>query len=129
LLKLLQKKNWKPFIVETKQKFFAGELDQKMLVYKTLKKKPEDYAVTPPHVRAAMMLADRGTPVRIGNKVGFLKVGPEKEMVIAVKEGCVEKLEIRASQRSYLWRHLFEPIIERFSISKNKTLSDFFGES
>jgi DNA polymerase-2 len=125
LFKLLTKKDWKSYIKETKTAFFAGKLDEQMIVSKTLKKPIDQYETATPHVRAASMLADMGHPVRIGDKVWYIKTGDEKTSVIPVIPG--QPIILKKSQREFLWKKQFESIIERFSISKNKTLSDFFG--
>ena len=124
LFKLLTKKDWKGYIKATKTKFFEGLLDEQMIVSKTLKKPIDQYETATPHVRAASMLAEMGHPVRIGDKVWYIKVGDDKESVIPVIPG--QPIILKKSQREFLWKKQFESIIERFSIAKNKTLSDFF---
>ena len=124
LFKLLTKKDWKGYIKATKTKFFEGLLDEQMIVSKTLKKPIDQYETATPHVRAASMLAEMGHPVRIGDKVWYIKVGDDKESVIPVIPG--QPIILKKYQREFLWKKQFESIIERFSIAKNKTLSDFF---
>ena len=124
LMNLLTKKDWKGYISITKKNFFNGLLDEKMVVSKTLKKPIDQYDVATPHVRAASMLLDSGHPVRIGDKVWYIKFGDEKEDVIPVIPGV--PIILTQKQRSFLWKKQFESIIERFSISKNTSLADFF---
>lgn len=120
LLKMLDDKNWGGYINETKKKFYDGELDDRMAIYKTLKKPVEMYATLPPHVRAASMKAPN---VRVGDKVGYLKVGPQKtDIVVANDDGSVD---IKVQHRSYVWKHMFAPIMFRFNVPVNQTLDSF----
>jgi DNA polymerase I len=43
-----------------------------LVIWKTLTKTPEEYAVKAPHVEAAKMLIDRGWRLTVGDKVGYV---------------------------------------------------------
>jgi DNA polymerase elongation subunit (family B) len=124
-MKMLTKKNWRQYIKETREQFNNGSLDEKMVVSKTLKRKIDEYEGFPPHVRVADMLEGMGHPVRVGDKVTYIKFGDNPEDVLPVVPG--QKVQLKPREREFLWKKQFEPIIERFSVSKNHTLSDFFG--
>ena len=124
LMKMLTKKDWRGYIKETKQLFNEGVFDEKMVVSKTLKRKIDEYEGMPPHVRVADMLEGMGHPVRVGDKVTYIKYGDRPEDVLPVIPG--QKVQLKQREREFLWVKQFEPIIERFSIQKNHTLSDFF---
>lgn len=120
LIKMLKDEDWMNYIQSTKKQFMSGELDGQMAIFKTLKKPVEEYETMPPHVRAATMSEDG---VRIGDKVGYLKVGQNKtDLVVADNEGSVD---IPTQKRGYVWRHMFKPIISRFGVKENMTLDQF----
>jgi len=120
LVKMLKDEDWKAYIKDTKRAFDNGELDHEMAIFKTLKKPVEEYETMPPHVRASLMMDH---PVRIGDKVGYLKVGPEKtSLVVANSDGSVD---IPKQNRPYVWGHMFKPIIDRFGVKANMTLDQF----
>jgi DNA polymerase I len=45
---------------------------RELIIWKTLIKPPEDYAIKAPHVEAAKMLMQKGWRLRRGDKVGYL---------------------------------------------------------
>jgi DNA polymerase elongation subunit (family B) len=112
--------DYRQYIKATKEKFYAGELDSKMAIYKSIKKPLEDYGTLPPHVRAASMVEGG---IRIGDKVGYLKVGENKTDILVVEDG---KINIKPQQRKYVWEHMFKSLIDRFSVPVNMTLSSFW---
>jgi DNA polymerase elongation subunit (family B) len=126
LMLMLTKKNWRKYIKDTKEAFMRGEFDEKMVIAKTLKRKIDEYQGLPPHIRVAELLVGMGKPPRVGDKIQYIKFGDNPEDVIPVIPGT--PVILTQKQRSFLWIKQFEAIISRFSVSKNKTLSDFFGE-
>lgn len=125
LLKMLLRKDWRSYIKDIKEKFYDGSLDDRMAIYKTLKKPVEEYNNMPPHVRAASMAISSGAHVRVGDKIGYLKYGPRSnDILLANPYG---RVDIQFQQRSYLWSKMFEPIINRFQVQKNMTLDQWLS--
>jgi len=100
---------------EIKERLFKGRLDEGLVVWKGLNKPIEEYAVDAPHVRVAKILEAEGHQVRTGDKIGFIRYGPDKRDVEPYYIGRKTKIPPRGYK--YLWDNQFVPILERLGLS------------
>jgi DNA polymerase, archaea type len=56
-----------------------------LIIWKTLTKPPEDYAIKAPHVAAAKMLIDKGWRLTVGDKVGYVVLAKKGQLFTRVK--------------------------------------------
>jgi DNA polymerase I len=64
-----------------------------LIIWKTLTKPPEEYAVKASHVEAAKMLAAKGWKLTVGDKVGYVVLTGEGRLHSRVKPYVFAKLE------------------------------------
>ncbi len=64
-----------------------------LIIWKTLTKPPEDYAIKTPHVEAAKMLKEKGWRLTGGDKVGYVILIGEGRLYNRVKPYVFSKLE------------------------------------
>jgi DNA polymerase, archaea type len=66
---------------------------RELIIWKTLTKPPEDYAIKAPHVEAAKMLMQKGWRLRGGDKVGYLILAGKGRLYNRVKPYVFAKPE------------------------------------
>lgn len=112
-------------IEEWKERLYDGELDDKLVKHVGLRRKPESYKSTPPHVRVAKRYEGTEHEIRVGDKVPYIKYGNDPEKVVGVVDGELPNLTV--SNYSYIWGKNFQSIIDRFGIEEHEvtTISDF----
>lgn len=64
-----------------------------LIIWKTLTKRPEDYAIKAPHVEAAKMLKEKGWRLMSGDKVGYVILTGQGRLYNRVKPYIFAKLE------------------------------------
>lgn len=108
---------------ERKRQLFAGELDEKIIIWKGLNMNIEDYKVETQQLRVAKMLMERGLfAFHKNDKVGFVKVGPKPDQLIPVVEGVPIDLEtgqrhiFTEAEYGFVWDKEFKPIYDRLQI-------------
>ena len=99
---------------DVKQKLFNGELDEGLVTWEGLNKPLEEYEVDQPHVRVAKMLKERGTPVRVGDKIAYIVYGPRKTDIVPYGVG---KVRIPPEGYEFIWNNRFMPILERLGLA------------
>lgn len=126
---------------------FIRELRQKhvpyrdLIIWKTLTKPAEDYAVNASHVEAAKMLRAKGWEISIGDKIGYVVVTGSGRLYERVKpymlasygevdlEYYVIKQVIPAAARilESFGIHEEQLLAAKPGLKETKTLADFFG--
>jgi len=64
-----------------------------LIIWKTLTKPPEQYAINAPHVEAAKMLREKGWRLTSGDKVGFVILAGKGRLYSRVKPYVFSKLD------------------------------------
>ncbi len=110
----------------------------KLIIWKTLTKRLEDYAVDAPHVAAAKRLIEAGGRVTVGEKIGYVIVkGSGKLSDRAVPyfmakpnsidvEYYIDRQIIPATLRILEYFGISERILKTVAVGMQKTLFDFF---
>lgn len=105
IVAVLEGKDYKDVIEDYKKRFFAKELDEDVVIWKSLSKDPNDYKVDTPHVRAYKILISKGHKPTELSKVGYVQVGNSKHLIIPVLPGM--KPILTSAQRQFVWRKFF----------------------
>jgi DNA polymerase I len=109
-----------------RKRLFAGELDDKLVMYVTIRKDLDEYKRTTRHVEAAKMLQKLGYQVVVGDKICYIDTG---ERVIPYIPG-----ETKLSKKDYeaFWNNRVISVLENLHLNidwstftKQKTLADF----
>jgi DNA polymerase I len=109
-----------------KRRLFAGEFDDKLVMYVTIRKDLDEYKRTARHIEAAKMLQKLGYQVVVGDKICFIDVG---ERAIPYIPG-----ETKLSKKDYeaFWNNKVISVLENLHLNidwstftKQKTLADF----
>jgi DNA polymerase I len=126
---------------------FIRDLRQKhvpyrdLIIWKTLTKPAEEYAVNASHVEAAKMLRAKGWEISIGDKIGYVVVAGSGRLYERVKpyvlasysevdlEYYVTKQVIPAAARilESFGIHEEQLLAAKPEVKETKTLADFFG--
>ncbi len=114
----------------------------KLIIWKTLSKKPEEYAVDAPHVVAARKLIRAGIKVSVNDKIGYVivkgggKVSSRAEPYMFVKdisvidhEYYIDRQIIPAAMRILKYFGVTETQLKKTATAAGqKSLFDFFGK-
>lgn len=111
----------------------------KLIIWKTLSKKLDEYEIEAPHVMAAKKLVERGGKVTAGSKIGYVIVkGPGKlsDRAIPYFMAKIEDIDINyyidrqilpAAVRVLEYFGITEKELKAVTTRAQKTLFDFFG--
>lgn len=124
--------NLRPFIEiqdilkEYREKLFRGELDNKLVMYVTIRKNLDEYQKTSRHIEAAKILKNYGYNVVIGDKIAYIDTG---ERVIPYLPG---RTSLTKKDYQAFWNNKVIPVLENLhlnidwkTLTSQKTLADF----
>lgn len=120
---------------EWKRKLFSCELDDDIVIWKGLNKNLDEYKVETQPLRVAKMLMEKGLFLFHKNeKVGFVKVGPKPEQIVAVVDVIPTDLDTGARHKfteaeySFIWTKQFKSIYDRLLIPSEDTRMGYATE-
>lgn len=103
----------KNYLLTVKKKLFSGELDEKLIISKTLSKLPTSYKSPPLHVQ--VISQDKSREYFIGDKISFYVVGRDREgrlRAVPAENNNKEKPDY-----NYYWENLIYPAMERIILA------------
>lgn len=115
------------FISEVRGAVLDGSLDEKLPCYVQLTKDPREYDTKLPHVKVVEHLMEKGVDIRVGDKVGFLVVGTDRQGKAIPIPANGKKLNLTIYQRRFIWDHYFQSMVDRLplDLSTQQTLGGF----
>lgn len=110
------------FLSRVKRNLFAGKYDEYLVVYKSLSKPLEEYAVNAQHIKVVKQMLEKGLDVRVGDKIPFIVTarGP-----IFWDKSAPPKLSSRDYE--YMWRkYIVEGVLDKLNWRKNRSILEYF---
>lgn len=101
------------YVKGIRKKVLRGEWDDKLVVWKGMNKKIDDYKQTNPARETALIANENGFNYEQGDKIPFIKYGDNTDDVIHCPQGNVDSSKLTRGMRKYIWKKKFVPIMER----------------
>jgi len=103
------------FLEDWRQRLLKGELDERIVIYKSLGKAPDEYKVMTPFLRVGKQLeADGRAVLHRGDKIAYIKFGSKPENVVGVLPG--ENPVLTPEMYEYIWEAQFLRIAGRLGL-------------